>query len=232
MNKSPSNSLPPSTNTPRHPIKILYEDDHYIVFDKPAGLLVIPTSKNEKRTLVNIVNQQYAAGEGTPKLHPCHRIDEDTSGAIIFAKGKSFQRMMMDLFKRRYVTKKYIALVHGRLPSEKGEFRNPVYKQFGRKRVFSSAITRYRVLSAKRQFSIVEVQPVTGRTNQIRIHFSQAGHPLLGERKFAFARDYALKFRRTALHAASVEWKHPVYHRTVSVQSDLPKDMSEFIKGT
>jgi 23S rRNA pseudouridine1911/1915/1917 synthase len=231
LNKSSCNSLPTGTHAPKHPIKALYEDDHYIVFDKPAGLLVIPTAKNENRTLVNIVNQQYAADEKSWKLHPCHRIDEDTSGVIIFAKGKHAQQLMMDLFKRRSITKKYIAFIHGRLPSEKGEFRNPVYKQFGRKRVFSSAITRYKVLNVKKNFSVVEVQPITGRTNQIRIHFSQAGHPLLGERKFAFARDYALKFRRTALHAASIAWMHPVYHRSICVQSEVPKDMAEFITG-
>ena len=70
---------------------------------------------------------------------------------------------------------------------------------------------------------------MTGRTNQIRIHFSQAGNPLVGERKYAFARDYALKFRRTALHAASLEWRHPVSHRKICVKSDLPEDMGKFI---
>jgi len=107
-------------------IDILYEDDHYIVFDKPAGLLVIPTPKNERKTLVNIVNQQYAGQKDSVKLHPCHRIDRETSGVIIFAKGKRNQKLMMDLFKRRAVEKKYIAFVHGRLPLKRGEFRKPV----------------------------------------------------------------------------------------------------------
>jgi 23S rRNA pseudouridine1911/1915/1917 synthase len=71
---------------------------------------------------------------------------------------------------------------------------------------------------------------VTGRTNQIRIHFSETGHPLVGDRKFAFARDYTLKFRRTALHAASLGWTHPVSRKKVYVQSELPQDMMEFLK--
>ena len=226
LNKSFRNSLPSRTHISRHPIPVLYEDDRYVVFDKPAGLLVIPTPKNEQRTLVNIANQQYSHCEKIWKLHPCHRIDKETSGAIIFAKGKLAQRLMMDLFKERAVTKKYIAFVHGKLSQECGEFCKPVKKVFhgriGKKQIGIAAITRYKVLEIKKQFSIVEVQPVTGRTNQIRIHFNQAGHPLLGERKFAFARDYALKFRRVALHAASVEWTHPVSQRQVSVQSNLP----------
>jgi len=229
LNNNPRDSLPPNKHGSQHPIKILYEDDQYIVFEKPTGLLVVPTPKNERRTLVNIVNEENAPVNNAWKLHPCHRLDEDTSGVIIFAKGKHPQQLMMDLFKQRAVTKKYIAFIHGKLPLSKGEFRNPVYRQFGGKRTVLSAITRYKVLTVKKRFSVVEVQPVTGRTNQIRIHFSQAGHPLVGERKFAFARDYALKFRRVALHAAAIEWKHPVRHAVVRVQSDLPKDMHEFM---
>jgi len=226
-------SLPTKAHISRHPIEILHEDDHYIVFDKPMGLLVIPTSRNEQNTLVNIGNQQYASQKDSRKLHPCHRIDRETSGAIIFAKGKRCQQLMMDLFKKRVVTKKYIAFVHGALPAKTGEFRKPVkdahQKKYGRSQPATPAITHYKVLEVKGQYSVVEVQPVTGRTNQIRIHFSQAGHPLLGDRKYAFARDYALKFRRTALHAASLAWEHPISREKICVQSDLPKDMEEFL---
>jgi 23S rRNA pseudouridine1911/1915/1917 synthase len=233
LNKSSCNSLPLKTSILRHPIPVLFEDDHYVVFDKPSGLLVIPTPKNEQRTLVNIVNQQYAQCEGTWKLHPCHRIDKETSGVIIFAKGKRSQRLMMDLFKERAVTKKYIAFVHGKLSEAQGEFRKPVKKsfgnKFGKKHAGLEAITGYKVLKEKKQFSVVEARPITGRTNQIRIHFSQAGHPIVGDRKYAFARDYPLKFRRTALHAACVEWTHPVSKNKMNVESSLPKDMAEFI---
>ncbi len=229
MNKSSCNSLPSRTRIPKHLITVLYEDDHYIVFDKPSGLLVIPTPKGETRTLVNIVNQQYASGGQSWKLHPCHRIDKETSGAIIFAKGKASQKMMMDVFRERHITKKYVAFVHGKLSPESGEFRKSIQGKLRSNKKSVSAITRYKVLETKKQFCVVEVRPVTGRTNQIRIHFSQAGHPLVGDRKHSFARDYALKFRRTALHAASLEWAHPVSHKTIKVKSDLPKDMVEFI---
>lgn len=233
MNKSLRSSLPFKTYVSKHPIEALYEDDCYVVFNKPAGLLVIPTPKKEQKTLVNIVNCQYASQQNSRKLHPCHRIDRETSGAIIFAKGKRAQQLMMDVFKRRAITKKYIAFVHGKMPEKCGEFRRPIkdayQKKFGKSRSAVSAVTRYKVIKIKKQFSVVDIQPITGRTNQIRIHFSQAGHPIVGERKYAFARDYVLKFRRTALHAASLEWEHPIERRTVSVQSNLPKDMAEFI---
>jgi tRNA pseudouridine32 synthase/23S rRNA pseudouridine746 synthase/23S rRNA pseudouridine1911/1915/1917 synthase len=217
----------------KHPIEILYEDDYYVVFDKPPGLLVIPTPKDEQTTLVNIVNQQCRPDPNTSRLHPCHRIDRETSGAIIFAKGKRCQKLMMDIFKQRAIMKKYIAFVHGALPESQGEFKKPIKdtrpKKFGGYQPGVPAVTRYSILKVHRQFSVVEVQPVTGRTNQIRIHFSEAGHPLVGDRKYAFARDFSLKFRRTALHAASLEWTHPVTKKNVLVRSNIPKDMAEFL---
>jgi len=79
-------------------------------------------------------------------------------------------------------------------------------------------------------YSIVEVEPVTGRTNQIRIHFQQSGYPLVGERKYAFARDYSLKFNRVALHAASVEWRDNIDGQYIRVEASLPKDMQEFMQ--
>src|SRR6266487_3633105 len=95
------------------PIEVLYEDDCYVVFEKPAGLLVIPTPQKERYTLVDIVNGQYSRFAKQWGLHPCHRLDRDTSGAIIFAKGKHNQQLLMQLFKRRAVHKKYIAFVQG-----------------------------------------------------------------------------------------------------------------------
>ena len=219
-------------------ILILHEDEAYIVFNKPSGLLVIPTPKNETNTLVNIVNYQYA-NQSPWNLHPCHRLDRETSGAILFAKGKQYQKLMTELFKQRQVKKKYIAFVHGKMSKIFGEFRDSIeksgnpfkrnFKKFKKNILGQSALTRYNVLEERKEFSVVEVFPVTGRTNQIRIHFSKHGHPLLGDRKFSFQRDYHLKFRRTALHAMNIEWKHPVTHKKIKVQAPLPKDMEAFI---
>jgi 23S rRNA pseudouridine1911/1915/1917 synthase len=218
--------------SPKNPIPILYEDDTYVVFDKPARLLVIPTPKGESNTLVNIVNDQYVAHSNGSKLHVCHRLDRDTSGAIIFAKGKRAQQAMMDLFKQGSVTKKYIAFVHGKLEERQGEFKGKVLdadeKKFRKLARGKTAMTHYRVTETKKDFSVVEVEPMTGRTNQIRIHFSKNGHPLVGERKYAFPRDYTLKFRRPALHAFSLEWQDPKTGKKVNVQSPLAKDMEEF----
>ena len=217
----------------RRPIEILYEDGCYVIFNKPAGLLVIPSPKKEKNTLVSLVNSRYAPSGDSFRLHPCHRLDRETSGVIVFAKGKKNQQLMMDLFKRRTVKKKYIAFAQGRLKMGRGELRSPV-RDFDQKRFTKNphaqwAVTRFNVIEARKYFSIIEAYPITGRTNQIRIQFSEAGFPLVGERKYAFAKDFRLKFRRIALHASEIEWVHPVSHKLIRVTSPLPADMAEFM---
>ncbi|MBF0521575.1 MAG: RluA family pseudouridine synthase [Candidatus Omnitrophica bacterium] len=218
---------------PSDSIKILYEDDCFVVFDKPSGLLVIPTPKGETRTMMSLVNEQILRKADAPRLHPCHRLDRETSGVIIFAKGKHNQQVMMDLFKHKKVTKKYIAFVQGQLLHDAGEIKG-FTKSFEQKIYRKSApgyfsITRYKVLERRRLFSIVEVEPLTGHTNQIRLHFKGLKHPLVGDRKYAFGKDYALKFRRTALHALSIEFMHPSTKKHIKVQSPLPNDMEVFL---
>ncbi len=216
----------------KKPIPILYEDEAFIVFDKPSGLLVIPTDKNESNTLVNIVNHQYALNKDW-RLHPCHRLDRETSGAIIFAKGKHHQQLMMEEFKHQRIKKFYIAFVQGRLVKNTGELRSAIrdldQKKFQRNSKAKFAITRYKAIETKSSYSVIEVEPLTGRTNQIRIQFAEIGHPLVGDRKYSIAREYNITFRRTALHAARLEWPHPITHKIITIESDLPKDMEEFL---
>lgn len=216
----------------RNSIKILYEDPGYVVFEKPAGLLVIPTEAQELNTLVNIVNYQYATGKEA-KLHPCHRLDKETSGVILFAKGKGHQQKMMEEFKAHRVKKHYIAFIQGRLKQSAGQLRSVIrdldQKKFQKHSAAKFSITNYKVLDVKKLFTVVDVEPITGRTNQIRIQFAQIGNPLVGDRKYSIAKNYPLKFRRTALHAAQLQWINPETNKTITVQSDLPKDMEEFL---
>lgn len=223
------------SQTPAHrSIPVLYEDDYFLIFDKPSGLLVIPSPKKERYTLVSLVNLTHSPTDDSFRLHPCHRLDRETSGIIVFAKGKKNQQLMMKLFHRHHVRKKYIAFIQGRLKMRQGEFRSAI-RDFDQQRFFRHgqprlAITRFKVLNIHRHFCIVEVQPVTGRTNQIRIHFSEAGFPLVGERKYAFAKDFSLKFRRVALHASEIEFVHPIKRKPVKITLPLPKDMEEFLR--
>jgi RluA family pseudouridine synthase len=204
-------------------IPVVYEDDWLLIVDKPSGLLTIPTPKNEQRTLTSILNDELKNKKLLYRLHPCHRLDRETSGLIVYAKGKSMQQKMMELFKQKKIKKKYIAFVQGSLLRDKGDISNPIDGL--------SALTSYRIIEKRKEFSIIEVVPQTGRTNQIRIHFKLIGHPLVGETKYAFRRDYKLKAKRVCLHAVGLEFVHPVNGGSVSINSKLAKDLEEFLNS-
>jgi 23S rRNA pseudouridine1911/1915/1917 synthase len=202
-------------------IPVVYEDDWLFVVDKPSGLLVIPAPKKEQRTLTGILNEDLEKRGIAYRLHPCHRLDRETSGLVIYAKGKSVQKKMMDEFKQKRVKKTYIAFVRGELSGGRGRIKNAVE---GR-----SALTEYKVIGRRKDFSIIEVYPLTGRTNQIRIHFKHIGHPVLGETKFAFRRDFAIRAKRLCLHARNLEFTHPVTQKHISLTADLSRDLKEFL---
>ena len=172
----------PLEHRPQSSIETLYEDNDCIVFYKPPGLLVIPTDKNEDRTLVSIVNQENKSSQ---YFHPAHRLDRNTSGVILFAKGKENQQILMMAFKEKKVKKTYIAFVHGHVEPQEGKIRIPIKDFFQRKfqknLPAQSALTLYKVVDYRNEYTVLEVNPITGRTNQIRIHFSKLGHPLVGE---------------------------------------------------
>ncbi len=224
----------PTSNTPnRTSVEILYEDEDCIVFYKPAGLLTIPTDKDEENTLVSLVNQQR---NEAVHLHPAHRLDRDTSGVILFAKGKEHQQTLMQAFKEKRVKKTYIAFVHGYVKETEGKIRIPIkdfyQRKFQKNLPPQSALTLYKVLEHRKQYTIVEVNPITGRTNQIRIHFTKIGHPLVGEDKYIFRKDYELRFRRTALHAMQLSFPQPVTGHMIMVEAPLAQDMTNFLEKT
>jgi len=203
-------------------IPIIYEDDWLSAVNKPSGLLTIPTPKNELRTLTSILNEDLKQKGVSWRLHPCHRLDRETSGVIIYAKGKAIQKKMMDEFKRKKIRKTYIAFVQGVIPKNYGEIKESIDGQ--------SAITKYKVIQTRKDFTVVEVMPLTGRTNQIRIHFKQIGHPILGETKYAFRRDFKLKAKRLCLHAKTLEFIHPVTKKHIHLSIDLPEDLGVFLQ--
>lgn len=197
-----------------------------MVVDKPSGVLVIPTPKGETNTLTSQLSMELDNRGIEANAHPCHRLDRDTSGLIIYAKGKKAQALMMDEFRKRAVKKIYIAFVHGTVRKNFDTLRRPIYnRNKGRN---EHAETRFKVLTRKKDFTILEVEPVTGRTNQIRIHMKEAGHPLLGERLYAFRKDFKLKARRLALHARHVGFTHPFTKEKMEFTSPLPGDMENF----
>ncbi len=203
-------------------IPTLFEDDWMMIVDKPPGLLTVPAPGNKLRTLTDILNEDLEKRGVGYRLHPCHRLDKETSGLIMYAKGKSSQEKLMLLFKNRKISKIYTAFVQGKIEEDKGIIEKPIEGQL--------ASTRFKVLQRRRDFSVVELSPETGRTNQIRIHFKAIGHPLVGESKFAFRKDFVLRAKRVCLHAKYLEFKHPWTGHIVSIKSPLARDMQKFLE--
>jgi 23S rRNA pseudouridine1911/1915/1917 synthase len=208
------------------PIEILFEDDRLLVALKPAGLLSVRSPGAQGRTIAELLRAQGTEAE------PVHRLDRDVSGAIVLAKDAETRARLEDLFRRRLVEKTYWALAQGRLASPAGEFRVPILDAGSHARVSSSgkpAVTRWR---ARRRFvstTEVEIELETGRYNQIRLHFAHAGHPLVGERKYARGKDDPLRAKRVALHAIRVAFPHPHGGARVEVEAPLPADLVELL---
>lgn len=208
-------------------IKVVYEDDYLLVVDKPSGFLTIPTPKKETNTLTDILNREAKKKSPDLRIYPCHRLDRETSGLIIYAKSKKIRQLMMDKFRAQQVKKEYIALASGKLEKTSGRIRGYISGRPGE--VKKLAVTDYKLIRQFKDFAEVLVMPLTGRTNQIRIQFKQIGHPLLGESRFAFRRDFKVKIKRVALHASRLFFRHPINNIEVSLTSQLPPDLGKLI---
>ncbi|MCX7787506.1 MAG: RluA family pseudouridine synthase [Spirochaetes bacterium] len=201
--------------------RILYEDEWYLAIDKPPGLLTIPAPGN-KKSLTELLDLEGKRAGVSMKLHPCHRLDGETSGVLLFAKGKKAQKLMMERFHEKNVHKLYIALVQGGLEKEEGLITRVLEGK--------PALTRYRVLERLPLCTLVEVEPETGRTNQIRLHFKGIGHPLVGETRFAFRKDFPLSIPRLMLHAQELTFPHPMHSSEITIRAPLPSDMEKVLE--
>ncbi len=218
--------------THKNPIQIIYEDEALIIVNKRSGMLSVPDGAVKANDLVSILNQQIEREKVQAKALPCHRLDKETSGVMVFAKGRKAQQIVMDQFRQRKIKKTYIAFVHGRFKQVKGVMKSnmqgawPYRKNEGNK----MAITNFELINSASNFSILRIAPITGRTNQIRIQFRDCGHPLIGERRFTHARDWPIKFKRVALHAYSVEINHPLTNKRIDFSVPIPDDMLGFMQ--
>jgi len=207
--------------------EVVFQDEYLIVLNKIAKILTVPTPKKEKNTLTSIL-----AADLQQPVFPCHRLDRETTGLIIYALSHDIEAKIFDQFRRGKISKRYIAFVDGHLRPDKGVFQGKIIDREGRRfgEAEKPAKAFYKVVRYCAGFCVVELTPVTGRTNQLRIQLSQAGHPILGEDKYAFRRDFSIKFKRLALHAFYVSFRHPVSGDFVELKIGLPVDMRSFLQ--
>ena len=224
----------PARRRVRTRLAVLHEDRDVVIVDKPAGLLTVPTDAHEKDTLWSRVlfYLQHRYG-GRPYAGIVHRLDKETSGAVVFARNREALHFLQDRFREHAIDREYVALVAGSPPDE-GSYDRDLVREAGlRRRVAKPgqegrrAVTHDRTLERLPGASLVAAKLETGRTHQIRVHFSAAGHPVLGDRVYG-PREAAgaLETPRQMLHARTLGFPHPSTGRRVSAESPLPEDFA------
>ena len=215
-------------------LNIIYEDEAYIVVNKPAGIPVHPSMDHYADSLSNGIAFYFNQIGLKKKIRPVNRLDKDTSGIVIFAKNEYIQECLVRQMKSKEFIKKYIAVVNGNLDNLEGTINAPIARKEGSiiERCVSEtgdiAITHYKVLKRKTDFDIVECILETGRTHQIRVHFAYLGHSLLSDTLYGTSSSL---INRQALHAYEVEFTHPLSKKKVKYVANVPEDLNKLMEN-
>ena len=214
------------------PFAVAYEDEHLLVVDKPAGVVVHPARGHRGATLAEALAGRAAGGEDAARAGIVHRLDKDTSGLLVVAKSEAVHRALQEALRRRELRREYLALVEGCPPARSGTIDAPI----GRDRrvrtrmstdtdVPRAARTHFELERALPGYALLRVTLETGRTHQIRVHLQAIGHPVAGDPEYGTPGGGALGLARQFLHAARLAFAHPVTGEAVDVVSPLPGDL-------
>ena len=212
-------------------LNIIYEDDALLILNKPAGIPVHPSILHYTNSLSNGVKYYFDTLGLKKKLRPVNRLDRNTSGIVIFAKNQYIQECLIHQMQTKEFKKFYLAIVEGHLEKLEGTIDAPINRKENSiiERCVDEngerAVTHYKILKRNfdRNYDLVECMLETGRTHQIRVHFSYMGHPLIGDTLYGNGSEY---ISRQALHAYKVEFVHPISHKLMQFTADVPKDFS------
>jgi len=219
----------PAKHRVRTRLSVLHEDAAVLIVDKPAGLLTVPTEASEKDTLwaraLHYLQHRYG---GRPYAGIVHRLDKDTSGAVVFARSRNALHYLQERFRAHAIDREYVAIARGRVP-ENGRFDADLVREPGLRRSVARpgqegrrAVTRYRTIERLPGATLVSVRPETGRTHQIRVHFAAAGHPILGDRVYGTEEGAP----RQMLHARRLGFPDPSTGAEIVAESPLPEDFA------
>lgn len=214
------------------PLDILYEDQDILVVNKPKGMVVHPAPGHYTGTLVNAImyhcKDNLSGINGVLRPGIVHRIDMDTTGSLVICKNDRAHQALAEQLKEHSITRKYHAIVHGRLKEDEGTIDKPIGRHpIDRKKMSvhctngREAITHYRVLKRFQQFTYIECQLETGRTHQIRVHMSSIGHPILGDQVYGPAK-CPYKLQGQTLHAKVLGITHPTTGEYMEFDAPLP----------
>ena len=229
----------------RHPkLRVIYEDDALIVVEKKNGLLTVPYNpKSSETTAYSILKDYVRKQSNRNTIHVVHRLDRETSGALVFAKSAELQEYMRTYWRQLVTKRSYMAMVEGHLQQSQGTITTWFTEDPKTGMVYSSpkdnggqkAVTHFKLIKTAvlgegdqaLPISLVELNLETGRTNQIRVHMQSMGHPVLGDRKYGHGNEFS-PIDRLCLHAQTLEFIHPMTEKKVRFEAPLPK---EFLLG-
>ena len=212
---------------------VAWEDEHLIVVDKPAGVVVHPSAGHETGTLSQALAGRAAGGADPWRPGIVHRLDRDTSGLLVVAKSDPVHRALQELIRRRLMDREYRALVEGRPDARSGTIDAPVGRDRSRRTLISTrtdqpraARTHFQVLEALSATTLLSVRLETGRTHQIRAHMTAIGHPVCGDRDYGGGPSGAgIGLTRQFLHSTRLAFEHPLSGAAVTAESPLPPDL-------
>jgi RluA family pseudouridine synthase len=214
-------------------LEILYEDRDILVVDKPAGLLTVGTETNKFKTAYYVLTDYVRKGslKSQNRIFIVHRLDQWASGVLIFAKSEEVKLRLQAQWKD--TEKKYVAVVYGRFAQKEGMItsyltENKAHVVYSTTDVTKGKLahTAYKVLKETKQFSLLEINLLTGRKNQIRVHMADKGHPIVGDRKYGKTND---GYSRLALHSKSISFKHPTRGEQMTFKTKVPNYFNKLI---
>ncbi len=214
-------------------LQIVFEDKDILLVEKPAGLLTVATAHEQEKTAYAYLRQYLKKCNPKQKLFIVHRLDKFVSGVLVFAKSEPVQAKLQTLFSRHNIRRKYWAIVEGRVEKDHGTIRS--YLAENRARRMHSiqdgsdgklAVTHYRVLRRFPQLTALEVTLETGRKNQIRVHLSEMGHPIVGDRAYGSTVN---PMGRLGLHAFLLGFSHPVSGTAIEHKTRIPPEFARYL---
>jgi 23S rRNA pseudouridine1911/1915/1917 synthase len=226
---------PPGDPSERADFAVAFEDEHLIVVDKPAGVVVHPARGHWHGTLAQALEGRAAGGADAFRAGIVHRLDRDTSGLLVVAKSDAVHNALKEALARREITREYLALVEGRPPARSGTIDAPIGRDRRVRTRHSTdtdgaraAVTHFTLERALPNATLLRVRLETGRTHQIRVHLREIGHPVCGDPEYGTAGLYGLQ--RQFLHAEHLAFTHPVTGAAIDLRSPLPADLTEALE--
>ncbi len=218
------------------PLDILYEDDHLLIINKPAGLVVHPAAGHEAGTLVNALLAHCPLAEigGVQRPGIVHRLDKDTTGAMVVAKTDQAYQDLQAQLKAKTARREYLGVVYGSPKTESGTINQPIGRHpVDRKKMAvvpeekggRSAVTHWQVKERLGNYTLIHFQLETGRTHQIRVHSLHMGHPIVGDPVYSSGRDVGVNLPGQALHAWQLTLQHPISRQMIKATAPLPSHL-------